>query len=52
MAHTTVSMMGTHGFIPPEMYEEGREKLSRGTPRNKNFVTKKLDIWSLGCVIH
>lgn len=40
IAHTTVSMLGTHGYIAPEFY--------LGTSQ----ISNKVDVWALGCIIH
>lgn len=36
-------MMGTHGYIAPELYKEKHGKYE---------ISKKTDVWSLGCIIH
>ena len=43
LTSATVTMLGTHGYIPPEMYKEKQQKYE---------ISKKSDIWSLGCIIH
>mmetsp|Transcript_22491 Transcript_22491/g.17001 ORF Transcript_22491/g.17001 Transcript_22491/m.17001 type:complete len:248 (+) Transcript_22491:304-1047(+) len=42
ISNTTVSMLGTHGYMPPEYYSsQGPKELST-----------KSDVWALGCIIH